>query len=288
MKLLIKHLHTKFLSRSYFIKEWKGEDVISSNPYRVVFFSHFDPQGRVHDYVVHYLKELQVNNGLIIFISTSPFLDENSISKIKPYCFRILLRKNIGLDFGSWRMAFDRHAELLKHANGLLLVNDSCFGPLFSLEKILADFEGKNSLSGITLNYEITPHLQSYFLYIPAKLFGSVFLTEFIKRVQYLENKDKIIYDYEIGISTFALNKGVTLNAWVDNTLLEKNNPGIDAKKNLTIWYCDLLLKQKLSPFIKKAIFTNSAHLIRDQQKAVKETLQLNYPEYSAMIKEYL
>jgi lipopolysaccharide biosynthesis protein len=290
MKAKIKNLYSRLLSSLYLKKKWDGEVVLPSKPYRLVLFSHFDANGNVHDYVIAYLKHLTYeNNCLIIFISTSHRLNEKSIDAIKPYCYRILLRKNIGLDFGSWRMGYDQYKKLLDKAESLLLLNDSCFGPLYSLQPVLEEFNfHKNSISGITFNWEVSPHIQSYFLYIPREIFISDFFINFMKNIIYSSNKDKIIYNYEIGLSSLALKAGYKLNTWVKNELLEEKCVGVDSKKNLTIWYCHLLLKEKFSPFVKKAVFVNSNNLIQEEYKEVVKYLDVEHPAYTIMINHYL
>jgi lipopolysaccharide biosynthesis protein len=289
MKATIKNLYSQLLSSRYLLKEWEGtSDSSEKKAFRLVFFSHYDQNGIVHNYVLDYLKQLAQNNCCIIFVSTSPTLEKSSIELIQPYCHRIILRENIGLDFGSWRMAYDRYKKLLSKASALLLLNDSCFGPFFELKPILDSFDQPNTISGITLNKEVTPHLQSYFLYIPKDVFSSSFFKRFISGVQYYSDKNRIIYEYEIGFSTMALNAGYTLNPWVKNEQLTQKYSDVNGDKNLTIWYCDLLLKEKLSPFIKKAVFTDTQALIPVQYNEIIKVLQKEYPEQNQKIESYL
>jgi lipopolysaccharide biosynthesis protein len=285
---VLKNLYYKRRSKAYCLKEWDGTAKIPDAHFTLTFFSHFDSKERIHPYVVEYLRELHANNCLIIFISTSLSLNEASIDAIKPYCYKIIMRTNIGLDFGSWRMAFDMHGSLLHKADSLLFTNDSCFGPVYSLKTIFENFKKHDCVSGITLSNESKKHLQSYFLYIPKRVFTKDYFLRFMQSVGYLRDKVKIIRRYEKGFSKMLLRRGEKLHTWVDPEVLNKKHPEVNVLKNLTLWHCDVLLINRYSPFVKKAVFKESKHLIPTQYQEVIHYLKMHHPAHSNAIVHFL
>src|SRR5579872_6975427 len=93
-------------------------------------FAHFDKDDKVDEYVLRYLKHIKELNFSIVFISTAR-LPPGEVERLRSDCFDVIVRENVGLDFGSWAVGFAKHAAAI---NGrLLLANDSVYGPIGSL-----------------------------------------------------------------------------------------------------------------------------------------------------------
>src|SRR5262252_6692995 len=116
---------------SYVRRRWPGALDLEGAT-RVAVFVHFDRQGTVHDFVLHYLAEIARAGFTTVFVSNAPRLDPESLDRISPLCGAILLRANVGMDFGAYK---DGIGELprLDRLEALLLANDSVYGPFYDL-----------------------------------------------------------------------------------------------------------------------------------------------------------
>src|SRR6266571_2968909 len=70
---------------------------------RVAVFAHFDRQGVVDDFILHYLAAIAHAGFTTLFVSNAPRLRSESLSRLTPLCGAILQRANVGLDFGAFK-----------------------------------------------------------------------------------------------------------------------------------------------------------------------------------------
>ncbi|MDC3185878.1 glycosyltransferase, partial [bacterium] len=94
-------------------------------------FVQYDKDSLIPADCVHHLLKLSEYCD-IFFVSSSESLatSPKEIAKIKPYCKQILIRKNSGYDFGCWSHAIRKNYSQLCDYEGVLLANDSNWGPL--------------------------------------------------------------------------------------------------------------------------------------------------------------
>lgn len=146
-----------------------------------------------------------------------------SLKSKYPFVKKIFFRNNQGMDIG----AYDYGLELLRkeHYTGdVLFLNSSVVGPKDDnwLKKYqLLFYKNDNTgMCGISLNSHNTisdekafmPHIQSFFLYTNMDVLEHVFPDGFLdKSINY--DKQKLILDGEIGISTRVINAGYCITA---------------------------------------------------------------------------
>lgn len=189
-------------------------------------FAHYSRTNHVSPHVFHYLQAIYESNFSIVFVSTADHLSEESLAKLRQICMKIVIRKNIGYDFGSWKCGL-LYCDLdLKRYNRLLLTNDSIYAPLYPLREALTTMNA--DMNGITDSYEIKYHLMSYFILYNKSIFHTDNFLQKWRTVRMLPNilKGLIIELYEIGISQFFLNDGYSLHAYLPvKKLAEKYVP---------------------------------------------------------------
>ncbi len=246
----------------------------------ICVFSHYDAHNNIASYVLYYLKMLKKNACDIIFVSTADELCDVQITKLLEHCQVVILRKNIGYDFGSYRCGID-YVDNLKKYNKLILANDSVYGPLYDLEPLIT-FGEKNGfdLWGATDSYEISYHIQSYFLVYSNAVIASPVFNEFWDYVENISNnvhdfKAKIIENYEVGGSSHFIIHGFKLGAFCNNDdttryvideflpslKLEANryshlNESIKNTANPTHFYWDIIIEKFQLPFIKRELLS--------------------------------
>lgn len=201
--------------RDTFRKVWSGGDPCATARHAAIF-CHFDRQGRIADYVVHYVQELRAAGFRIYFLSNALKHREAEIAKVLPHVCEVIWRRNIGFDFGAYKDGIAYlNARGLAELDGLLLANDSVYGPLFPLRET---FERGEALGtdfwGITDSWERRWHLQSYFLYFGRRALESPhFLDFFLRRLPYFHTREGLIRYGEVLLSTFLSMGGLRSRA---------------------------------------------------------------------------
>ena len=222
---------------------------------RAVVFAHYDKDNLIDDYVIYYLKALNKIADDIVFVSCNNIENKDSLSGVVSH---IIDEKHNEYDFGSYKRGYLYLKDNLSDYDELVFVNDSCFGPLYPLEKVFDDMSNEVcDFWGITKNYFGSvkgkrpikrPHVQSYFLVFKKNVFMSDIFSNFIESVKEENDKQNVIFNYEIGLSEILEKSGFKSSSLV------KSYKNVD---NITVlrWY-QILLKDKM-PFIKTSIFRN-------------------------------
>jgi hypothetical protein len=176
----------------------------------VALFIHFDKQGRVGDHVLAYVRTLCSNGFSVIFISNSGRQRPDSFSELQPLCRAIVTRRNVGYDFGAIREGLELFGLPRENTQRLLIANDSVYGPLLSLEPMLAraDFD-QADLWGATDSWQHRYHLQSYFLLAGPKVMVHPAWTSFWRQVRPVSSKKWVVARYEIGLTQKLLSAGL-------------------------------------------------------------------------------
>jgi lipopolysaccharide biosynthesis protein len=178
---------------------------------RLCLFAHWDRDGVVDDHVIYYLERIADLGFVIDFVTCSNDLEVTSLRRVRKMCRRVFLKLNQGWDFASWRAAAPDPTAFQEY-DGLLLANDSVFGPFHDLGPILGGMATQSlALCGLTDSYEIAHHLQSYFLYLPRPTLVSRAFTAFWSGIDPTWNKAQVVERGEIGLSQQILQGGGTL-----------------------------------------------------------------------------
>src|SRR5215470_11137750 len=204
---------TSFTRRrpSYVRQRWPGALDLNTAT-RVAVFAHFDRQGIVDDFVLHYLTAIAHAGFTTLFVSNAPRLTSESLSRLTPLCGAILRRANVGLDFGAFK---DGLATLRpERLEALLLVNDSVYGPFRDLADVMSDMNLLEAdVWGITDSWQHHFHLQSYFLLFGQRALTSPVFRRFWSRLRYVQSKFWVIKHYEIGLTRALLRAGLRCRA---------------------------------------------------------------------------
>lgn len=243
-------------------------------------YSHFDADGDVQGYVLEALKRIKASGLKIVVMSTSPRISEDGLKEMARYATTVILRENIGYDFGSYKLGIAYLKEIKAKPNQLLITNDSVYGPFHSLKPILKKAK-EFDVYGLTDSIDINYHLQSYFLIYGERVLKSRAFIEFWNRVELFDTNDKsfkqkIINEYEVGGSQYFLKKKFTLgaafgfkalaqSAWAKYTHeidIAQKEPGFKVKyfnpgNNTTHFYWRDLIQKKF-PYIKRELVTTN------------------------------
>ncbi len=226
---------------------------------RVCVFAHYDINNIIQDYVVYYLSQLKKICKTLIFVSDSN-IDSKEIEKISKYIDKCIIGRHEEYDFGSYKRGYQYAKEnaLLDDIEELVFVNDSCYGPLFSIENVFnkmslldVDFWGINANSrGIEYcNEKLVQnnkvHVQSFFIVLKSTIFKSEYFYNFINSVKKEKDKVDVVINYELGLSHNLIKQGFKFDVFCPLSLKVKS-PHI--KDNIK------LIVRNQCPFLKTSI----------------------------------
>lgn len=195
---------------------------------RILFYIHYNKSDELSGHVLYQLEQIRPLFSRVIFISNS-HLDQNHIEKLKMIgIFEIIQRENIGFDFAAWRdgmkyVGFDH----LEKYDSVTLMNDTCIGPLWSLEPYFRSYESAIDCDfwGMT-NFKKTKsfqeHVQSYFVSYSQSVVSSKVFQKFWMSIKNFENVRQVIDRYETRLTSKLKKSGFNYQV-VFNTLHENS-----------------------------------------------------------------
>ncbi len=199
-------------SHSQLVHVWP-EGEIPLGP-RVAVFVHFDGQGRVGAHVLHYVTALRDAGVSVVFVTNSGKLTKEAMDALQPVCAGILIRRNIGYDFGAMREGFEYLKLPRANTEMALIINDSVYGPLEPLETLFARIDfNRADMWGATESWQTRYHLQSYFVAASPRVLSSTAWQTFWSGVRPVRSKTWVVNKYEVGLTQQLLRGGITCAA---------------------------------------------------------------------------
>ena len=251
------------------------EGAISPDHVRpLCLFSSYDGESIVRESVYHHLRQLKMVGFDTVFISTSASISESDLKKLAGCCIRIISRENIGYDFYSWKVGLEAYPQYHEHA-GLLLANDSVYGPLFDFGDIITRLENCDAdIVGMTDSRRYHLHLQSYFIYYKRPVVLSKEFINFFDHVNAIELKSAVIRKYEVGLAQM-LGKRFKFAALypLEDMLNQINHLGyseMDVDPTHRLWKS--LITELKFPFLKRGLLTRRGVSIHEVTLALAKS----------------
>jgi hypothetical protein len=193
----------------------------------VAVFVHFDRAGLVREHVLHYVRALAEAGLSVVFVTNSGRLQPESMAALQRICAGVLVRRNVGYDFGAWREALERLGLPRADTEMVVTVNDSLYGPLCPLRSVIDRFDlTEADLWGLTESWQSRYHLQSYFLAFSRAALESDAWRQFWESVQPVPSKHWVIRTYEVGLTQALLRGGFRARAlWPYEKLVREAEP---------------------------------------------------------------
>ncbi|MEP4101977.1 glycosyltransferase, partial [Paraglaciecola sp.] len=147
--------YSKVLPKNFYENIIFEKQISEISKTTLTFFSHYDKDGLIEDYIVEYLKRISGFSD-IIFISTSCEISDQNLSEIYNYVNHIIVKENVGYDFGAWRTGIVRFYKHLSKFENIIICNDSVYGPVSSSFNPVSILESRDlDALAITDNYDI-------------------------------------------------------------------------------------------------------------------------------------
>ncbi len=214
-----------FRTPSQIVSAWP-EGPVPVGP-RVAIFIHFDGAGAVGDHTLHYVRALHAAGLSVLFVTNSGKLRPEAMAALQPVCAGILIRRNIGYDFGAMREGLEYLKLPRADTEMVVLANDSIYGPFKPLDDLLAriDFD-EADMWGATDSWQRRYHVQSYFVAVGRKALESAAWPAFWQQIRPVKSKTWVVNNYEVGLSQRMLRGGLRLaSVWRYHDLIKDVNP---------------------------------------------------------------
>ncbi|MDV2449659.1 rhamnan synthesis F family protein [Xanthomonas hortorum] len=194
---------------------------------RLCIFSFYDPQGLVDDYVIHFLKELSRFTETIIVYSNGELL-EDSARRLRDIVDELIVRPNIGFDVLAYKEGL-RKTNNGKGYEEALLVNHTCYGPIFPFEELFAEMEGRHcDFWGVTAHKEISPnpftgsgtlpyHLNANFIAIRSRMLRSQEFSRYWKAIEGKSTYEEAIAEHEATFTHHFRQAGFKCESYLDS-----------------------------------------------------------------------
>lgn len=208
---------------------------------------------------------------------------DNQSRNFKPIessdCF-LLLKRNIGYDFGSYATGFLALGDLIEMVDELILINDSIIQIKPDLWPMLQALRAADAdVVACTESFERQYHLQSYLVWLGKNAISSTALAAFMTDYTFTSVKERVIEEGEIGFSRCLQAAGMTLKAlyeypmvasiWLDeyrrNVSFLRNLPGTRAFASSTPAYSkELEVLEAVMRNVISGTPTNPSHFFWD------------------------
>lgn len=175
---------------------------------RLTIFAHYDGQSEVKPYIRYLLERLRDVSHRIVFISASELPREQQ-DVARRWADDVIIRREPGYDFGMWKQGLG--TVDLHEWDELVLTNSSIFGPVHPLPPLMERMSRHPcDFWGPTENWELTHHLQSYFLVFKRPVLRSEAFADFWRSVFPFRDKGQVIRSYEVGLTIYLEESGFT------------------------------------------------------------------------------
>lgn len=225
---------------------------------RLFLFAGYDPNGIINDAMIYYLRQLSLYGDVIVCIDNK--FDKRQIKKLTMHPLSVFITRHKEYDFGSYKRAFQyaRDNDLLKNYEYVYLVNDSVFGPMISMKKLIHKMERipTDAVGLIKSKHKTHSFMESWFVRLNKKIFLSPWFDEFLSSVQKESDKSTITIKYEHGLTN----------------LIKQHKCSWDCIYTIygrETYNCPKRLFKKGCPFIKKASFTRHNGALGNQIKYI-------------------
>lgn len=200
---------------------------------------------------------------LCLIINGNP--REEAVENAKSITESVYIRENTGYDSGAFKYALEEilgWEEIHKYKE-LMLVNDSCFGPIYPLEDMFRSMEEKEcDFWGVTDQPEIKRgsfsdalipyHIQSYFMVIRERMLKSKEFADFWKQMKLSDIYELVVDNFELEFTKYFVQHGYIAAAYIDGKEFCKS---VEETQAYVFFDSYRLIRDYKCPLLKKKVF---------------------------------
>lgn len=157
--------------------------------------------------VLNVLEKLS-NKGVNIIVVSNLKITAEREAQLEPFIHRLIVRRNIGRDFGGYRLGV---LTLLDESSydpeRLLILNDSIFYRDEGLDFFISEMLSRHEYVGVAENYEFQYHVGSYALAMGPKVIKDKRFKTYWKQYKLTEVRPKVIKRGEMELNHLIINQ---------------------------------------------------------------------------------
>ena len=180
-------------------------------PAIAVVIAHYDPAGRLAEYLLRFVAHVASLARQVVFVSTG--LGAQGAARLGRHA-RVMVRDNYGYDFWSYRLGIEALGDL-RGFDALWILNSSfiIFDPPLLCDRLLR-WPGRADLLGLTHSAEWGPHLQSYCIAFRTRaVLDSPAFATWWGTMTPLSERLQVVRQYELGMSRHFVDAGFATEA---------------------------------------------------------------------------
>lgn len=220
--------------------------------------------GNIDPYVF-YLAEKIKEIVETLAITINGVLAKGDADELGKYSDMLFVRDNTGFDCGAYKETLETYIgwEKIADYEELVLLNDSCFGPIYPLSDVFETMDKRElDFWGITeqtpvkagrYSKEVLPyHIQTYFLVIRKRMLKDAVFQQFWREVKLSDRYDETVANFELKFTRYFNNLGYLSGAYIDCGAFCRS---IDETEAYVFMDSYRLISEHKCPFLKKKVF---------------------------------
>ena len=204
--------------------------------FRVAVFAAYDPEGKLSDYVLNYVRKLKEVCEKIVFVADNeaPLSEQKKLDGLVDFK---QFKRHGEYDFGSYKIGYNwvlKQSWAVK-VDELVLCNDSCFtvGPIKPVFDMMSFT--RCDFWSMTLANANKPHLQSFFLLFKKNVFQSAVFKKFMQSICAQKSVANVIGLYEVPLKSFLEKEGFKGTAYIQNLKSPHQRPLTTLNKGMPL-----------------------------------------------------
>jgi len=257
---------------------WRNPNFQPSIQRPIVVLAHFSVNNRFRDDLFPLLDEYRRFADVIVVSSASGLRwHPRTLHRLRQRCAAIVIRRNQGYDFGSWKVALKLHRHDIEQAAFVVLTNDSFWGPITPLDDLFQRLHASTAdVIGLTDNLMYEPHLSSAFTAYKPKALQCPAFDRFWESLQIWPRKRDLVKQCEVGLPVQLRAAGLKLESLYTH----------NANGNVLHYAWKELIEQRGFPFLKVSLLRDNP--TRQHIDSWPEVIGQRNPQLAAYIEHQL
>ena len=232
------------------LMHWRNPNFQPSRQRPIVLLAHFSTNNRVRDDLFPLIDAYQRFADVIVVSSARGLRWHlRTLHRLRQRCAAIVIRRNQGYDFGSWKAALKLHQQDIVQAAFLVLTNDSFWGPITPLDDLFQRLHASSAdVIGLTDDLMYEPHLSSAFTVYKPKALRCPAFGHFWETLQIWPRKRDLVKQCEVGLTVQLRAAGLKLESLYTH----------NANGNVLHYDWKPLIEQRGFPFLKVSLLRDN------------------------------
>ena len=232
------------------LMHWRNPNFQPSRQRPIVLLAHFSSNNRVRDDLFPLIDAYQRFADVIVVSSASGLRwHPRTLHRLRQRCAAIVIRRNQGYDFGSWKAALKLHRQDIVQAAFLVLTNDSFWGPITPLDDLFQRLHASSAdVIGLTDDLMYEPHLSSAFTVYKPKALRCPAFGHFWETLQIWPRKRDLVKQCEVGLTVQLRAAGLKLESLYTH----------NANGNVLHYDWKPLIEERGFPFLKVSLLRDN------------------------------